>query len=137
MKLIGGRLSAITALVAALSLPGAAQAGSISCTTKVAAVYLHGAGYVYADFGGTGGIGIPLRCNLNGSLATVYFGTVTADVCRGWLSMLMTTKSTQQNVYMVINDGLAPQITAPVNALPSWPSSGVTPLVPTIMSLTN
>jgi hypothetical protein len=143
MGLVWGRISGVVATIAALSLPNVAQAGAISCTTKVAAVYVHGAGYVYADFGGAGGVGVPVLCNVSGSFVAAVVGTITPDVCKGWLSMLMTAKSTQQNIFMTIdNNNVSVPINTCANALPSWSSLYVNnvyvpPLVPSIMGLTN
>jgi hypothetical protein len=140
MTLLGTRRTALLASMLSVLLPAAAQAGEIICTTKIAAVYLHGAGPVYADFGGTGGAGVPLMCNLNASVSFEVVGTVTPEVCRGWVSVLLTAKSTQQNVNFRYENGQSTAPTSCVNVIPSWGAiaQGETrPRVPYIFGLVN
>jgi hypothetical protein len=138
MASIWGRLGGLFAGIAMLSVPSMAQADALPCVTKVAAVYVHGAGYVYADFGGLGGMGVPLLCNLNGSIVGTNVGTITPDVCRGWLSVLMTAKSTQQNVALRIEYGAATLPASCTAVFPSWPSGALTTfVVPAMIALTN
>jgi hypothetical protein len=139
MTLLRTRRMPLLASILAVLAPGVAQAGEIICTTKIAAVYIHGAGYVYADFGGTGGAGVPLMCNLNGSTTFEVVGTVTPEVCRGWLSVLLTAKSTQQNVYFKYESGDSTTPTSCVNVIPSWGDKTIRNVyhVPYIFGLVN
>jgi hypothetical protein len=136
MRKLTGHAFASTLVVMGLCSSSTAQAAATSCSTRIAATYVHAAGYVYADFGGAGGAGVALICNLNATMVGNGVGTISPDVCKGWLSMMLTAKSTQQSVYFTVDYGEGnPAPTSCVGILgPIWT---VPPRFPSYFGLAN
>jgi hypothetical protein len=107
-------------------------AAPLTCTTKVNAVRVHPNGALIVNFAGMG----PARMCYLGSDTSVQPGgyaapmTLTVEMCRSYLAMAMTAKSTQENVLVTIDyPSSVPSCTGVFNwtvpnPYPTWVSIG-------------
>jgi hypothetical protein len=100
----------VLALIVAIWTPASGNAAVLVCpSSTVTEVMVAPGGSVFPTFQG---IGTPNMCSLSGSVVPPSVGTITADVCRGWLSMFITAKITNVPVLIKIDYGAA---TPPTN----------------------
>jgi hypothetical protein len=89
------------AVVSALILPSIAQAATISCTTTVSGIAVSPGGTVVPTLDG---MGSPYMCNLTAAQPT-SLGPISIEICRAWVSMFITAKTSGQRVTLIFDYG--------------------------------
>lgn len=93
-------LTLMTSAVALCASP--VWADVLTCTTRVTEIDVTPSGSVLATFSGSG---TPNMCSLNMTITGPGVGSISPDVCRGWLSMFLTARAAQLPVTFKIDYG--------------------------------